>query len=139
MSGMAKETIELVKDFHFEAAHWLPNVPEGHKCRRMHGHSFRGQVAVRGEIAAKTGWVIDFGDLKRLVDPIVKRLDHYLLNEVEGLENPTSELLAIWIWRQLAPALPMLYRITIEETCTSRCHYYGPRTEDRGDDTVHHP
>ncbi|HEY3055669.1 MAG TPA: 6-carboxytetrahydropterin synthase QueD [Thermoanaerobaculia bacterium] len=128
---MSSEVIELVKDFRFEAAHFLPNVPEGHKCRRTHGHSFRGEVAVRGEIDAKTGWLIDFADLKRAVDPIVKRLDHYLLNEVEGLENPTSELLSVWIWTQLAPALPMLYRITIEETCTSRCHYYGPNASRR--------
>jgi len=123
---MPQETIDLVKDFRFEAAHFLPNVPDGHKCRRMHGHSFRGEVAVRGEINPTTGWVIDFADLKRAVDPIVARLDHYLLNDIEGLGNPTSELLAVRIWQQLAPALPMLHRITIEETCTSRCHYYGP-------------
>jgi len=125
---MAEETIDLVKDFRFEAAHWLPNVPDGHKCRRMHGHSFRGEVEVRGEIDPKTGWLIDFAELKRAVDPIVKQLDHYLLNDVEGLSNPTSELLAVWIWNQLAPVLPMLHRITIEETCTSRCHYFGPRS-----------
>jgi len=126
MSEMPQEKIELVKDFRFEAAHWLPNVPDGHKCRRMHGHSFRGEVAVRGEIDPKTGWVIDFADLRRAVDPIVKRLDHYLLNEIEGLENPTAERLAVWIWQHVAPALPSLFRITIEETCTSRCHYFGP-------------
>lgn len=119
------EVIELVKDFRFEAAHFLPQVPEGHKCRRIHGHSFRGEVAVRGPIDPKVGWVMDFADLKQAVDPIVARLDHYLLNEVEGLENPTSELLAVWIWKQLQPAIPNLHRITIEETCTSRCHYYG--------------
>ncbi|MGZ5475322.1 MAG: 6-carboxytetrahydropterin synthase QueD [Thermoanaerobaculia bacterium] len=123
---MPQEKIELVKDFRFEAAHWLPNVPDGHKCRRMHGHSFRGEVAVRGEIDPKTGWVIDFADLRSAVDPIVKRLDHYLLNEIEGLENPTAERLAVWIWQHVAPALPSLFRITIEETCTSRCHYFGP-------------
>jgi 6-pyruvoyltetrahydropterin/6-carboxytetrahydropterin synthase len=117
--------IELVKDFRFEAAHWLPNVPEGHKCRRIHGHSFRGEVAVRGDIDPVTGWVIDFADLKRAVDPIVHQLDHYLLNEIEGLQNPTSEIVAMWIWSRLAPAIPGLHRVTIEETCTSRCHYYG--------------
>jgi 6-pyruvoyltetrahydropterin/6-carboxytetrahydropterin synthase len=126
MSEMPQEKIELVKDFRFEAAHWLPNVPDGHKCRRMHGHSFRGEVAVRGEIDPQTGWVIDFADLRSAVDPIVKRLDHYLLNEIEGLENPTAERLAVWIWQHVAPALPSLFRITIEETCTSRCHYFGP-------------
>lgn len=123
---MTPETIDLVKDFRFEAAHFLPNVPDGHKCRRMHGHSFRGEVAVRGAIDPRTGWLMDFADLKRAVDPIVARLDHYLLNDIEGLGNPTSELLAVWIWTQLSPSLPMLHRITIEETCTSRCHYHGP-------------
>ena len=98
--------VELVKDFRFEAAHYLPNVAEGHKCRRMHGHSFRGEVAVRGPIDVRVGWLIDFADLKRAVDPVVDRLDHYLLNEIEGLENPTSELLAIWIWNQAAAHFP---------------------------------
>ena len=119
------DVIELVKDFRFEAAHFLPQVPEGHKCRRIHGHSFRGEVAVRGPIDPTIGWVMDFADLKKAVDPIVARLDHYLLNEVGGLENPTSELLAVWIWKQLVPMVPNLYRVTIEETCTSRCHYFG--------------
>src|SRR5258705_10365911 len=89
--------IEVVKDFRFEAAHYLPNVPEGHKCRRMHGHSFRGEVAVRGHVDPATGWLIDFADLKRGVDPIVARLDHYLLNEVAWLENPTAERVAVCI------------------------------------------
>ena len=119
------DVVELVKDFRFEAAHWLPNVPEGHKCRRVHGHSFRGEIAVRGPIDPQLGWVIDFADLKRAVDPLVHRLDHYTLNEIAGLENPTAELLAIWIWRELVPQLPLLHRVTIEETCTSRCHYFG--------------
>jgi 6-pyruvoyltetrahydropterin/6-carboxytetrahydropterin synthase len=117
--------VELVKDFRFEAAHYLPNVPEGHKCRRMHGHSFRGQVAVRGPVDPRLGWLIDFADLKRVIDPLIVRLDHYLLNEIEGLGNPTSESLAIWLWERLAPHLPQLHRVTIEETCTTRCHYYG--------------
>ena len=119
------EIVELVKDFRFEAAHFLPNVPEGHKCRRIHGHSFRGEVAVRGPLDPVLGWVMDFADLKAAVEPLVHRLDHYLLNEIPGLENPTSEVLAVWIWRELAPHLPLLVRITIEETCTSRCHYHG--------------
>jgi len=119
------DVIEVVKDFRFEAAHFLPNVPEGHKCRRIHGHSFRGEVAVRGPIDPKLGWLIDFADLKKVVDPIVARLDHYLLNEIPGLENPTSEILAMWIWRALADQVSNLHRVTIEETCTSRCHYFG--------------
>lgn len=119
------DVVELVKDFRFEAAHFLPNVPDGHKCRRIHGHSFKGEVAVRGPLDPKLGWVIDFADLRHAVDPIVDRLDHYLLNEIEGLENPTAELLAIWIWRQLEGKVPGLNRVTLEETCTSRCHYFG--------------
>ena len=122
---MQSPVVELVKDFRFEAAHWLPNVPEGHKCRRMHGHSFRGEVAVRGDVDPHTGWLMDFADLKRAVDPIIARLDHYVLNEVDGLPNPTSEMLAVWVWEQLAPSVPLLARVTIEETCTSRCHYFG--------------
>jgi len=118
-------SVELVKGFSFEAAHYLPNVPEGHKCRRMHGHSFKGEVVVRGSIHPTLGWVIDFADLKRAVDPLIARLDHYLLNEIEGLENPTSELLAKWIWERLRPDVPGLYCITIEETCTTRCRYFG--------------
>lgn len=120
------EIVELVKDFRFEAAHFLPNVPEGHKCRRVHGHSFHVQVAVRGPLDPTLGWVMDFADLKGAVDPLVKELDHYLLNELAGLSNPTSEILAIWIWNRLAPMLATIHRVTIEETCTSRCHYYGP-------------
>jgi 6-pyruvoyltetrahydropterin/6-carboxytetrahydropterin synthase len=116
----------VVKDFRFEAAHYLPQVPEGHKCRRIHGHSFRGEVAVRGPIDPKLGWVMDFADLKKAVDPLVHELDHYLLNEIAGLENPTSELLAVWIWKRLERQVPNLFRVTIEETCTSRCHYFGP-------------
>ena len=123
---MSEPIVELVKDFRFEAAHFLPHVPPDHKCRRIHGHSFQVEVMVRGPLDPKLGWVMDFADLKRAVDPLVRELDHYLLNEIAGLENPTSEILAIWIWDRLAPSLAALHRITIEETCTSRCRYYGP-------------
>lgn len=122
---MDRPVVELVKTFSFEAAHYLPNLPEGHKCLRMHGHSFHGEIAVRGKIDPTTGWLIDFGELKAIARPIVDRLDHYVLNDVPGLENPTAENLAVWIWRQLAPSLPILHRVTVEETCTSRCNYYG--------------
>jgi len=131
MHRMQPHFVELVKDFRFEAAHFLPNVPEGHKCRRMHGHSFRGEVAVRGKVDPRTGWLVDFADLKRVVDPVVARVDHYLLNEIEGLENPTSENVAAWFWAQLGPLVANLHRITIEETCTSRIHYFGPSAPSR--------
>lgn len=124
------EVVELVKEFRFEAAHFLPRLPQTHKCRRIHGHSFRGEIAVRGPLDPHLGWVIDFADLKRAVEPIVELLDHQLLNEIDGLANPTAEKLAVWIWNQLAPSVPNLRRVTIEETCTSRCHYFGESSRE---------
>jgi 6-pyruvoyltetrahydropterin/6-carboxytetrahydropterin synthase len=117
--------VRLTKTFHFEAAHDLPTFPDGHKCRRLHGHSFRFDVVVEGEVDPAKGYLIDYGDIKQAAEPIVKRLDHYYLNEVEGLANPTSEVIARWLWEKLKPALPMLVLITVYETCTSRCDYSG--------------
>jgi len=117
--------VRLSKTFHFEAAHFLPTFPEGHKCRRLHGHSFRFEVVVEGEVDPAKGYLLDYGDIKKAADPIVRRLDHYHLNEIEGLENPTSEVLARWIWERLRPALPMLAAILVYETCSSSCEYRG--------------
>ncbi len=117
--------VRLSKSFYFEAAHDLPTFPEGHKCRRLHGHSFAFDVIVEGEVPAETGYLIDYGEIKRVVDPIVKKLDHYYLNEIEGLENPTSEMIAKWIWDQVKPLLPLLAEVMVFETCTSRCEYRG--------------
>jgi 6-pyruvoyltetrahydropterin/6-carboxytetrahydropterin synthase len=117
--------MEIFKEFTFEAAHRLPFVPEGHKCGRLHGHSFRVIVYVRGPVGAESGWVMDFADLSASFRPLHDRLDHYYLNEVEGLENPTSEVLARWIWRQLYATLPGIDRVTVRETCTSGCTYAG--------------
>jgi 6-pyruvoyltetrahydropterin/6-carboxytetrahydropterin synthase len=117
--------VRLSKTFHFEAAHDLPTFPEGHKCRRLHGHSFRFDVVVEGEVDPAKGYLIDYGDIKAATEPIVKRLDHYYLNEIAGLSNPTSEMLAKWLWEQLKPALPQLAEIVIYETCTSQCSYRG--------------
>ena len=117
--------MELYKEFTFEAAHVLPEVPEGHKCRRLHGHSFRVRVTVRGALDPRLGWVMDFADLKRAWAPLDDALDHRYHNEIPGLENPTSERLAQWIWRRLAPALPGLAAIEVQETCTSGCTYRG--------------
>lgn len=116
-------TTEIYREFNFEAAHRLPNVPEGHKCSRLHGHSYRFEVHVTGPIDEQFGWVVDFGDIKAAVNPIVALLDHYYLNEVEGLDNPTSELLAEWLWKEIKPNLPSLSRIVVRETCTSACVY----------------
>ncbi len=115
----------LTKTFSFEAAHWLPNFPEGHKCRRLHGHSFRVDVEVSGTVDEHSGVLIDYGRIKEACEPIRAQLDHYCLNDVEALANPTSELLARWIWTRLQPALPQLSAITVHETCTSRREYRG--------------
>ncbi len=117
--------MEIYKDFTFEAAHHLPNVPEGHRCRRLHGHSYRVRVTVRGPVGADTGWVCDFADIKAAYRPVQEQLDHYYLNQVEGLENPTSEHLARWIWQRVKPRLPLLCAIEVSETCTSGCRYTG--------------
>jgi len=117
--------MDIFKRFTFEAAHRLPNVPPDHKCRRLHGHSFNVELHVRGDVDPKTGWVCDFADLKVAFQPLYDRLDHHFLNEVEGLENPTSENLARFIWRDLKPRLPALCRVVVHETCTSGCSYEG--------------
>ena len=117
--------MELVKTFQFEAAHRLPHLPEGHKCARLHGHSFSVDVVVEGPVDSKLGWVMDYADISAAFKPIWNQLDHYYLNEIPGLENPTSENVAAWIWNQLKPVLPLLTRIVVAETCTARCVYRG--------------
>jgi 6-pyruvoyltetrahydropterin/6-carboxytetrahydropterin synthase len=117
--------MEVFREFRFEAAHRLPNVPQGHKCARLHGHSFRVAVHVDGPVGEDSGWVIDFADIKQAFKPIHEALDHRYLNDIDGLENPTSEVLARWIWARLQPALPGLARIVVRETCTSGCEYRG--------------
>jgi len=117
--------VRLSKTFRFEAAHDLPTFPPGHKCRRLHGHSFRFDVVVEGEVDPGVGYLIDYGDIKRAAEPLVKRLDHYYLNEIEGLSNPTSENLVKWLWEGLKPVLPLLSSVVVHETCTSTCEYRG--------------
>ena len=118
--------MEIFKEFTFEAAHRLPNVPPDHKCHRLHGHSFRGRIYVSGPVDPTMGWIVDFADLKAAFAPLHAQLDHHYLNEVPGLENPTSENLAVWIWTRLVPDLPGLSRVVVRETCTSGCEYRGP-------------
>jgi len=118
--------MELFREFTFEAAHLLPHVPEGHKCRRLHGHSYRVVVHVEGPVDPHTGMVMDFAEIAAVVRPIVDgELDHRYLNDIPGLENPTSEVLARWLWERLAPLLPGLARVVVRETCTSGCAYDG--------------
>jgi len=117
--------MKIYKEFTFEAAHRLPNVPEGHKCARLHGHSFMVRILVSGPVGEQSGWVMDFADISSAFKPIWEQLDHYYLNDIDGLENPTSENLARWIWQRLKPVLPQLAEIEIRETCTSGCRYQG--------------
>ncbi len=117
--------VELTREYRFEAAHRLPMVPPDHKCSRMHGHSFVVEITVAGEVDPAAGWLLDFADVTARVAPLVRGLDHRALNEVPGLENPTSEMLCAWFWRQLAPVLPGLAAITVHETCTARCTFRG--------------
>ncbi len=124
-SAPYNSTMELFRVFQVEAAHFLPHVPDGHKCKRLHGHSFRIEIHITGPVKEPAGWVMDFADLKQVFEPIYRQLDHHYLNEIEGLENPTSENLARWIWQRLKPELPELSKILIQETCTSGCIYRG--------------
>lgn len=118
--------VELTRTYGFEAAHRLPRVPPDHKCHRMHGHSFRVDVTIEGEVDERMGWLVDFADITAVVEPLLKReLDHRTLNDVPGLENPTSENLCGWLWRRLEPDLPRLAAITVHETCTARCTCRG--------------
>jgi 6-pyruvoyltetrahydropterin/6-carboxytetrahydropterin synthase len=117
--------MEIFKEFRIEAAHRLPQVPAGHKCARLHGHSFRVGLHLAGPLDPALGWVRDFADVGTAFAPLFAQLDHHYLNEVPGLENPTSEQLAVWIWQRLKPVLPELARVVIHETCTSGCEYRG--------------
>ena len=118
--------MDVFRVFQVEAAHRLPNVPEGHKCARMHGHSFRIEIHVSGSVGEQSGWVMDFAELRRAFQPLYDQLDHHCLNDIEGLENPTSENLARWIWERLTPDLPQLSKVVVQETCNAGCVYTGP-------------
>jgi 6-pyruvoyltetrahydropterin/6-carboxytetrahydropterin synthase len=116
--------MEIFREFTFEAAHRLPHVPADHKCARLHGHSYRIRIHVEGPVAEPAGWVMDFADLTAAFAPLRDQLDHNYLNDIPGLDNPTSENLARWIWDRLTPALP-LSAVTVRETRTSGCTYRG--------------
>src|SRR3954470_7900198 len=117
--------VKLVHEFRFEAAHRLPKVPAGHKCARLHGHSFKVEVAIAGPVDEETGWFIDYQQLYDAWAPLHAVLDHNYLNDVPGLENPTSEILAHWLWQRIKPTLPELTRVIVHETCDARCEYEG--------------
>jgi 6-pyruvoyltetrahydropterin/6-carboxytetrahydropterin synthase len=115
----------LERSYRFEAAHFLPKVPPGHKCARMHGHSYLVEIAIEGEVDAERGWLMDFAEIDEHVSPLVRQLDHQVLNEIDGLDNPTSELLAVWLWKKLSPTLVHLTEVVVSETPTSRCVFRG--------------
>ena len=118
--------VALTRSYRFEAAHRLPMVPSDHKCARMHGHSFEVEITVAGAIDERMGWLIDYAEITKVVEPLLKNeLDHRSLNDVPGLENPTSEVLCGWLWKRLQPLVPHLAAITVHETCTARCTYRG--------------
>jgi 6-pyruvoyltetrahydropterin/6-carboxytetrahydropterin synthase len=117
--------MDIFKQFAFEAAHLLPNAPPDHKCRRLHGHSYRVTVVVSAGVGVETGWVMDFAELKAAFTECKETLDHRYLNEIPGLENPTAEHIAVWIWRKIKPRLPALSEVRIDETCTAGCIYRG--------------
>ncbi len=117
--------VRLVHEFRFEAAHRLPRVPAGHKCERLHGHSFKIELAIEGPVDPQTGWFLDYAVLYAAWQPLYDQLDHRYLNEVEGLENPTSENLARWVWERVKAQIPQLAQVTVFETCDARCEYRG--------------
>jgi 6-pyruvoyltetrahydropterin/6-carboxytetrahydropterin synthase len=117
--------VELVKAFTFEAAHHLPRLPATHKCHRVHGHSFRVELSVAGEVDPELGWLLDYAQIGEAFEPVRARLDHALLNEIPGLENATSENLARYVWDHVAPRLPLLVAVSVHETCMARCIYRG--------------
>ncbi|MEN9448565.1 MAG: hypothetical protein RJA25_1855 [Bacteroidota bacterium] len=117
--------MEIYKEFRFEAAHFLPNVGDNHPCKNIHGHSYRVKLSINGELDPEIGWVMDFTDIKDVFTPILNQLDHSMLNNIEGLENPTCEKLAVWIWDKMKPLLPLLSKIEVNETTSSGCIYRG--------------
>ncbi len=117
--------MELRKTFQFEAAHLLPHLSKSHKCRRLHGHSFKAEIVVSGECDSKLGWLMDYAEISDAFKPLWEKLDHNYLNGIPGLENPTSENLAAWIWKRLKPKLSQLTEVVVAETCTARCVYRG--------------
>ncbi len=115
----------IFKEFNFDSAHFLPNVPDGYKCKGIHGHTYRMTIYFEGDLDEQFGWVIDFAEIKNEVNPIIKSIDHKLLNDIEGLENPTCEVIAIWIWNKIKQRIPLLCRIELFETLTSGVVYEG--------------
>ena len=117
--------MQIFKQFTFDSAHFLPHVPDGHKCKEIHGHTYRLTVYVEGELEKTLEWVMDFAEMKNVIDPVVKSIDHKLLNNISGLENPTCEIIAVWLWNKIKPEVPLMTKIELHETPTSGAVYEG--------------
>lgn len=117
--------MKIVQAFTFEAAHFLPRVPETHRCHRLHGHSYRVELALEGPVDPETGFVADFFDLEQAFGPVLAKLDHHCLNEIDGLENPTAEHIAVWIYDRVKPVLPLLAAVSVFETPMCWAEYRG--------------
>jgi 6-pyruvoyltetrahydropterin/6-carboxytetrahydropterin synthase len=117
--------MEIFKVFKFDAAHRLPNVGHGHKCSQLHGHSFSVEIHIQGSVDPRSGWVMDFDDIEKTFKPLHDQLDHKYLNDIDGLDNPTSENIAKWIWNHLRLALPQLNKVIVRESPESGCIYQG--------------
>jgi 6-pyruvoyltetrahydropterin/6-carboxytetrahydropterin synthase len=115
----------IYKKITFDSAHFLPHVPIRNKCKNVHGHTYTLTIFIEGAPPAHEGWVIDYGDLKKIITLVIDQVDHHLLNDLPGLENPTSEILAIWLWNKIRLLLPALKRIELSETATSGVIYEG--------------
>ena len=115
----------IFKKFTFDSAHSLSYVPDGHKCKEVHGHTYHLTLFIEGDLDPELGWVMDFADMKRVVKPVVDAIDHKYLNDIEGLENPTCEIVAKWIWDKIKQDLPLLKKIQLNETPTSGVVYEG--------------
>jgi 6-pyruvoyltetrahydropterin/6-carboxytetrahydropterin synthase len=119
----ARKKCRITKSFTFDSAHWLPEVPEGHKCGRLHGHTYKVTLGLEGELDERLGWVQDFGEVSRAFRPLYEAMDHRCLNEIEGLENPTAEVMAVWIYDKLKDVLPLLTDVSVCETPTAEAIY----------------
>ncbi len=117
--------MQIFRKFSFDSAHFLPNVPEGHKCRNIHGHTYKMIVFIEDDLDPKLNWVMDFAAINQAIDPIIKSIDHKLMNDIPGLENPTCEQIAIWLWNQIKEKIPQLVKIELNETPTSGVIYAG--------------
>jgi len=117
--------VSILKRFTFDSAHRLIGLPENHPCGKLHGHTYSVEIEVKGTINSETGWLVDFGEIKRIVKPLINHLDHNYLNEIDGLEHTTAEEVAQWFWNRIKPLLPELYRVGINETPSSGCNFFG--------------